>query len=237
MPSEDNRPFSLAEVVERQDGWIDEGLTAVVRSIEQKTAQKTGRKFWVCQLGDTTGSASAEMAVFAPPKFGEGDLIEVTGKGLKFENGQYGPKISLGKTSEVHKVGGSVHHQDQEDRRAAHQPSLNGGTFNVNGQTVGMAIKESISLLTDGLERDEVTELLKQPHFYASIHETASDIIRVALLLEKGKLAKPIRVRTGVDPEEKPVAPPPRLAPRAAASVNERVASNTDQPPYEDIPF
>ena len=131
---------------------------------------------------------------------------------------------------------------------------MNGDPFQVAGQTVGMAVKESLALHTKNLATEEVNEAVCTGEFWAAIHETASDIIRISLLLEKGKLAKPVRERNGEEaPEPEPKAPPARQAPppqRQAAPpsgrrqdpVTDRQAANQenrDGSPIEeeDVPF
>ena len=108
----------------------------------------------------------------------------------------------------------------------------------VFGATVGMAIKEALVLLTTDLGHDDIISSVITPHFWKAVHEVSSDIIRVSLLLEKGKLAPPVRDRTeGPRPPAPPRATAPAPAPRRGQPENERQAANlaTDDMGY--IPF
>src|SRR5262245_9849729 len=94
---QDSRPLSITEVLEIEPGensWVNEGLIAVVRKIELITA---GKKRWRCTLGDTVQrGAVLTMTLFFPPKFGEGDTIEITGKGIKRKEFNNYPEVSVG---------------------------------------------------------------------------------------------------------------------------------------------
>lgn len=109
----------------------------------------------------------------------------------------------------------------------------------VNGQTVGMAMKEALNLLCGNLAHDEVVAIIIEPSFWASVHEVASDIIRVSALLEKGKLARPVRDRAaGVPMEEEPAQgrddpPPPAFRPQAGPGGTVKL----DPEDNEDVPF
>ena len=59
----------------------------------------------------------------------------------------------------------------------------------VFGATVGMAINQALDLLTRDLNHDERVERIVAPVFWHSVHEVASDIIRVSRHLEAGHLA------------------------------------------------
>lgn len=119
------------------------------------------------------------------------------------------------------------------------------GTLPVNGQTVGMAMKEAIALCA----QDSVN--INEPAFWKSVHETASDIIRVSRLLEAGKLAPSAKDRADPEFEKKQAAA--KEAARVAAEEAERKRKEAEeaearrraaanQPPAganldEDVPF
>ena len=214
--SSEQATISLAQVCEMQSGeWINDPFMAVVSKITPRVGKPPkNQKFWVCTLSDTTGSAEVEMATFTAPKFKEGDQIEVGGQGNKFENDpQWGKKIKTGMKTEIHVLGVSVHHQEQVDRKAEGKPALSGETFPIMGVTVGMAINNAMTLLTSRLTHDEMVGRVITPVFWSSVHEVASDIIRLSRLLESGKLAPSVRERTGETVQQvaqpKPVTPPP----------------------------
>jgi|GEM_PF-2950233 len=63
----------------------------------------------------------------------------------------------------------------------------------INGQTVGMAVKEALTIVReDGPD-------WSSPVTWKAVHEVASDIIRLSRLLEMGKLAAPVRERADPD--------------------------------------
>lgn len=59
----------------------------------------------------------------------------------------------------------------------------------VFGATVGMSLNLAMATLNQGLGHDEIVERIAAPGFYKSVHEVASDLIRVARELEAGRLA------------------------------------------------
>lgn len=105
-------PMSVAEVSELpHDSWINDGFTAVVRTIERKVS-KTQKPFWKCKLADTTGSAVVGCTMFTAPKFKEGQIVDFLGQGIKFKNDKYGPEVSISDKTEIHPLG--MHVRDQE---------------------------------------------------------------------------------------------------------------------------
>lgn len=76
----------------------------------------------------------------------------------------------------------------------------------VHGATVGMAVKAALDLHTKGLQQDEISQAVCTTEFWASIHETSSDLIRICLHLEKGKLAPSVKARNGDNSEAEAAA-------------------------------
>jgi hypothetical protein len=226
----DNHPMSVAELLELADGsWINDGFTAVVRAIERKTSTKTQKPFWKCKLGDTTGSATVSATLFFAPKFSEGSRVDFLGQGLKYKNGSYGPEVSIGDKAEIHVVGTAVQHDGE---RPASDKAAEAQGFIVNGQTVGMALKEAITLAvqaSSGFTR----ATLADPLFWQDVKTYAGNIIRIGRSLEAGKLSPP---SWPVAAREAEAPPPP--APRRTAPTNEREAANlTHNGSDEDVPF
>lgn len=206
-------PMSLSEVIRLPDqSWVNDGLTASVVSIERKTSNKTKRDFWVCQLACLLDPATTvELAIFTAPKFREGDTIELSGKGIKFEDGQYGAKVSMSKTTEVRVVNLSPASRaptatrpaapagGRDDSRGGNAPQEptndTGPCGRIQGQTVGMALKEALVLLSKDQPNAALKAQLTSPTFWSAVHEVASDIIRVSRVLEAGHLAKPVKER------------------------------------------
>lgn len=215
-----NKCFTIAEVCQMRDGeWVNEGVAARVSTIETKTAgpksKNPGKKFWVVTLVAEDGPENVELSLFFAPKFREGDLIELTGKGIKFTQNNYGNKLSIGQETEITVVSNATRERAPAPRSSAPQDDSRGGNgpagtnydpsaeskpssnARINGQTVGMAMKESMALLTKDLTPEQVVQRVIQPAFWEAVHEVASDVIRVSLILEAGKLAKPVKERVG----------------------------------------
>lgn len=226
----DKEMLSVAEVCEMQAGdkenavWINPGFVGVVRSI---TPRQGARKTWPCIIADTVGSATIEICLFQAPKFSEGDQIEISGKGLRRTEYNGKPQATIGKDTEIHILGRSVHHEEQKERAISGQPSVNGQLQPVNGQSVGMAIKEALTALVPGNEAR-----LNSPSFWFEVHQFASDVIRISRQLEAGKLAPSVKDRNAT--------PPPQTAPvrRSLTPATERQEANlVDAENQDSIPF
>lgn len=211
--------LSVAEVYEMEPGtkdeavWINPGLTGVLTVIKRARSKK-GQPMFICTLQDLTGSAEISMTLFDQCEFNEGDVVEVFGKGLRRSEFDGLQQISLGRETEVHKVGTSAHGNRETPppastpAGASHpptgQPDNRSADHGIFGGTVGMAMKEAIKIHIDlcGQDVDPVVAALCSNEFWAAVHETASDIIRISLALEKGKLAPSVRERNR-SPEKK----------------------------------
>lgn len=118
--------MSLGQVLELPSGsWVNDPFEAQVLAIETKN-KSAGGKFWVCTLGDSNTSARAEMALFTAPKFAQGDTIEIGGKGIKFEETQYGNKISAGKNAEIHVTHSAAAGRPAPAQNNSHRPAVPG---------------------------------------------------------------------------------------------------------------
>lgn len=188
--------LSIAQLLQQNEGYINAEVGAVCQSITQKTANKTGRPFWVCKLGDATGPDSVECATFTAPRFKQGDRIHLAGQGLKLTRNNFGTKLAVSDKTIITVVGQSVHEPEQAERRANGEPAINGQLNPIPGQTVGLAIKEAVGILTNGLTYSDTIKVISTPTFWHDLHEVASDLIRVSRMLEAGKLAQPINQRT-----------------------------------------
>lgn len=242
MPTE--QMLSVAEAVELQPGdaqnatWINPGMQGVVRKIERKMT-KAGKPFFPCVIADTTGSATIEVSFFTAPKFGEGDLIELSGQGLRRTEYNGKPQAAIGQKTEVHVIGKHVHAEEQTQRAAAGAPAIDGTLQPVQGQTVGMAMKEALAIVVferTGGERGS-------PIFWEDVYTVASDIIRVSRLLESGKLAPSVKERAGGHSSNVEAAAAAVAAPAAAAKPatakgkpTERELANLTHGD-EDVPF
>lgn len=187
--------MNIQELKQQPQGYINAEVQAVCQSITPRTSSKTGKAFWVCKVGDPTGPDTVELSVWTTPRFKIGDHICFSGQGIKFTTDNFGAKLSVSDKTKIEVLGQSAHHEEQEERRANGQPAVNGKANPVAPQSVGMAVKEALLILTDRLEHDDRVARLCEPTFWQSVYEVASDIIRVSLMLEHGKLALSVKER------------------------------------------
>jgi hypothetical protein len=215
----DNKTYTVAEAAALPDeSWVNGTLEAHCIKIETiaKKAPKTGN-FYKAHLSDGGSEALASMSLFMAPKFQAGDIIRLSGSGVK--KGSYNGKaqFSTGKDTNIdvspgqQKVMAAAH--------GAHAEQANGEL--ISGQQVGLAMKEALALRSIG-HTTTIDQLLTSPGFWYGVYETASDIIRVARMLEKGSLADPVKTR---QPQQRGSVQP------------QRASSTVEQELDEDVPF
>ena len=195
--------------------WINPGLTGVLtKVVHSQTKKRPTKDMFICTLTDLVGSAEISMTLFEQCEFEEGDVLEIFGKGLRRTVYNGLEQISTGRETEIHKVGTSAHRGPDKPAQSAPAVGAQGqfkGGFHANddpkpastavyGGTVGLAMKESLAIHV-GLCGKDLVGALSSSEFWAAVDETASDIIRVCLKLEKGKLAPSVRERNRT-PEE-----------------------------------
>ena len=232
--SKSEKMLSVEEVLELVPGdsenamWINPGFVAVVRLIK-RTQTKAGKTMNICTLGSQTGAAEISMSVFSAIKFGEGDVIEVSGQGLRRTEYNGLQQVTMGQKTEIHLIGKAVQHEPPANapKPAAEWPRESSGTpATVNGQTAGMAMKEALALA--GMAAGGVTrDVLKDPLFWADVKIYAGNIIRISRALERGHLSPPswpVKEQPAeTEPEPAPAAVP---AARRTQPVTEREAAN-----------
>lgn len=230
--------LSVAQVCDLEPGdeenatWINPGFTGVVREVASKKS-KAGKPFYPCIIADMTGPETIEVSFFnRRPPFAEGDVVDIFGKGLRRTEFNGNAQASLGRETEIAVVGQSAHEPEQRHAAATGAPAVNGKPQPVLGQTVGMAMKEALALLSRDLKRDDLIGHITSASFWQAVHEAASDIIRVSRLLEKGKLAPSIKDRLNPTPVKAPSGGrDDRPAPKpVAAPVQQELES-------DDVPF
>lgn len=238
--------LSVEEVLELQPGdeqnatWVNPGFTAVVRAIKA-TKTKKGGAMNICTLGSQTGAAEISMTVFSAIKFAEGDLIEVSGQGLRRTVYNQLQQVTPGQKTEIHILGRSAHAPEQAERKAAGQPPVSGnGSFPVNGQTVGMAMKEGLALA--GMAAGGVTrDVLKDPLFWQDVKTYAGNIIRISRSLEAGKLSAPSWPTPKREEAPADRSPAPTSQPKTATTKPTEgpggSAFPADAGDDEDVPF
>lgn len=222
MPNTKDVMLSIAQVCQLDPGtkddatWINPGLTGVVRSIATKNS-KTGKKFYPCVIADVTGPETIEISFFDRlPQFKEGDLIDVFGKGLRRTEFNGKAQATIGKDTQVAVIGRSAHEPEQRQAAETGAPAVNGKPQHVNGQTVGMAVKEAIGIVSDGLRDSKQSMDLTSPEFWKLVKQIASNIIRISQSLEIGHLSPPSwptgagSAAPGPARQESPPPPPPQ---------------------------
>lgn len=269
MPSSQPN-LTVTQVIELMPGdkdnpsWVNPGFDGVIAAIERKQS-KAGKPFWKVSIEDehNPGGSGITLTLFQAPKFSEGDVVSFSGGGIRREEYNGNAQVALGKSSATNVLrragsGSQQHapadtHPDLEPAPAATRapapapystPRAPGGSQPlVNGQTVGMAMKEAISLAviahggTAGVE-----QAISTKEFWAQVKLTASNIIRISRSLEEGNLSP-----SPWAPVTNPLAPasPPRPPTAAPASRPAAVkpppgpdgsAFPTDGEP-EDVPY
>lgn len=216
MPND--KVFTCAEVAALpDDGWVNGSVSAHALKIDI-VAKKAGGNFWKATLGDAPGDYTncVSLSLFMAPKFQQGDQIRLGGGGIKKSSYQGKPQISMGKSSTVEVIPGTQRiaaaiETSQQQRHANGAQQANEQL--INGAQVGGAVKTVFEALKP------TASDMANPLFWATLHEHASDYVRLCQLIEKGKLAAPIRERAG-KPAGRPQHDP------------ERELEAEDQPPF-----
>lgn len=189
---------TVAEVVAMPAGdadnpaWINPGVTAVVRTLTEKK-MKSGKTYWQTTLADATGPATIDCSFFNPPNFNEGDLINLNGQGLRRTEYNGKPQITISAKTVVERAGKSVHHAEQVQAAAELKPAVNGEPQSIPGVTAGMAVKEALEWKRATINPNASQP--NQPLFWQEVWEFASDTVRVARMIETGKLAEAVKNR------------------------------------------
>lgn len=198
-------PLTCAQVVALPpESWVNNGFQGVVLKIEPIN-KKAGGVFYKVTVGDAPGdyTSSVSLSEFTAPRYAVGDIIRITGKGIKRGDYQGKPQMSRGKESTVEvmpsaaKIQANVQAAITETRGQAAASHAEGM---IPGVTVGMAMKEALALHSIDMGRDQLKLALTAPGWWSEVYATASDIIRVARLLETGKLCDPVRQRAASKP-------------------------------------
>ena len=204
-----NQPLTISQVITLPvDSWVSPGFAAVVLDVKP-IPMKKGGNFYKAVLGDQDGSGgTAELSMFTVPKFKTGDSIEVMGQGIK--RGDYMGKAQLKAGDKAHvtvlpnnpsksqgidqrePIGTPVEGEEMPEH---HEPASH-HNIPVNGASVGAGLNQAMETMRYLYKPEELKALIITPHFWEGVYEFASDQIRVARLLEAGKLAKPIKERS-----------------------------------------
>lgn len=135
MPTKDTM-LSVSQVCDLQPGdeqnasWINPGFSGVVQAITSKKT-KAGKNFWPCVIADVNEDrCTIEMSLFTAPKFREGDLIEVFGKGLRRTEYNGNAQATLGRETQIEVTGGRQERREPAPRPTAPRDDSRGGEEN-----------------------------------------------------------------------------------------------------------
>lgn len=244
--------ITIGQITEMQPGtkdapvWINDEFEAIVSNVQTKAAG--AKTFYLATLQDPHSPNISVDATFwtagIPAK--QGKVCHFSGQGIKLEDYKGNLKLSIGDKALI-RVVGSAPGAAQRPAAGAGAPAQRqaapaAGPLVINGATVGMAINQAIGVIKDSVTGDGMNSLegyFLTPAFSRDLHALASDIIRVAAMLEKGNLAAPVKARTAApapapEPEPEPAraAPPSRRVPPAPDGINVQLPDDG-----EDVPF
>lgn len=204
-------PLTIAQVIALPvDSWVAPGFAAVVLDVKAIQKKKTAGEFYKALLGDQDGSgATASLTMFTIPKFKVGDAIEVMGQGIK--RGDYMGKAELKAGDKAHvtilpnnplksqgntqrePIGTPVQGQTRTQMQEPEEPQSQSAP--IHGAMVGASLNQAMEMMRAIYTKDELKGLIVTPHFWQGVHEFASDQVRLARLMESGKLAPSAKER------------------------------------------
>lgn len=218
MPN--NNQITLGQVLEMAPGdknspaYINGEFDGLISNIEQKTVQSTGKPYWKMTVSDPDApDIRLDVTMFTNPAKFTNRLCHFSGNGMTRKEYNGTPELGIGKNTIIQILSTTqpapVQQQRTQTRQAAPQPqraatpaprqqsapAANAAPMVIDGQTIGMALKLAGDfMISHGLPLDSQT-----------LHEYASDIIRVSAALKKGKIApKPSERMKHLDPLSDP---------------------------------
>lgn len=139
--------------------------------------------------------------------------------------------------------GNSDPEPEEQPGRGGSAPRSQPVQRSINGQNVGMCMKEAIGIMRDaGLT--ENLQFVESANFSREVWTIASDLIRISRRLEVGDLAKSVKERE--TPNTPPSTPPPAANPPPATQAlqggkpkpgPDGSAYDPSKVPEEDVPF
>ncbi len=147
------------------------------------------------------------MSVFQAPKFARGDKIRVAGQGIKKSAYNGKPQIGIGQKTGITVVASGGNAPAPAAAQASGAAPSTGGQVSqvqVPGPTVGMAVNNALSLLTQGMGHAEIVKATQVATFWTTAYEVASQIIRLSRSLEGGKLAPSVWDKAAQAPAPQP---------------------------------
>lgn len=251
-----NEQTTIAAILEMEPGtkddpqWVNGEFSAVV---SEWTARKTksGTDFVSGTLDDPDTNATINFSWFGRRNFpAPGSTVLVGGNGISLTEYNGDLQLTFGKGTTVNTVGHAPDRQERTQTRSAaparstppparqNASSAPAGAF--LGVTVGMALNNACQFTLEEAKDPGASGLrIGDPEFYRRIWDHASQILRVAQVLEKGKLAPNPTDTNEAEPEPEPEPQPERTPPRRAERPQPGPGGSvrTDDIDPEDVPF
>ena len=219
-------PLTCAQVAALPDeSWLNQGFQAHVLKIDT-VPKKAGGNFWKATLGDAPGDYThgVTMSLFMAPRFAVGDTIRVTGKGIGKKSYQGKPQVGMGKESVCEVIPSSAKVQQVVREHIAEvkgnqaQASAEGM---INGQAVGNAMTNAFENMRHMYpDAEQFKSHVTSPAFWTEVWTLASDHLRIARMLEQGRLCDPVKQRSA-----------PSSQARGYAQHNPDRELDTEEPP------
>ncbi len=198
-----NAPLTCAQIAALDDGaWINEGFQAHVLKLDS-VAKKAGGNFWKASLGDGPGNYThgVTMSLFNAPRFQIGDIIRVTGKGISKKSYQNKPQVGMGKDSLLEVMPSSAKIQASVENHIAEVKGNQAQAVAenmINGNAVGNAMTNAFENMRHMYPNaEQFKSYATSPAFWTEVWTLASDHLRIARMLEHGKLCDPVKQRAG----------------------------------------
>jgi hypothetical protein len=218
--------------------WINDDFEAIVTNVKENSMKNSGKKYFTATLQDphsTNITLDATFWCLGVTRF-QGKVCRFSGQGMSLGEYKGNVKLTIGEKCKINVVGGapatSTPTRTSAPAGGQGRPAAAPASGPIFGATVGMAINQAIGIIKDTCPDATLPTYYLTADFSKDLHTLASDILRVAALLEKGKLAPAVKDRQPAPP---PPAPEPEPEP-----VHEDQATNPGPSMLDDgtdVPF
>lgn len=249
--------MTIAQILELSPGskgnnvWINGDFEAIVSDAQPAKGKGPATAFLadphnpsVAILGNFFGTDTARF---------NGKICHFSGKGITRTEFKGVQQVTLGDKATIQVVGTAspAAAKPAGQASAPGHATLPSGNAPVFGATVGMAINQACALIIEA-EKDStgVHDYLASPAFSRDLYTLASDIIRIARVLEAGKLAPSAKDRADPEAAARALAEKALAEQAAAAKAEADRKAKEDQAkkeanqtgagtdiPEEDVPF
>jgi hypothetical protein len=201
--------ITIGQILEMTPGdrqnatWINDEFEAVVSDVKRGT----GKAPSTAVLTDPHNSGIAILGNFfgtEPSRFG-GKVCHFSGKGMTRTEYKGTQQVTIGEKATIQIVGDAKPGSAGKAGGSGSSGGAGSSSSVIHGATVGMAMNqacENIRLTMQGLAPEAVDAYYAGTEFSKDLWTQASDIIRIARVLEAGKLADAPKVRNE-DPQDK----------------------------------